>query len=108
MVAVDTVLELLNEKRRRYTLYYLTEQNGPVHVEDVVNAVAEIESNPNSIELPENNCENIEISLRHNHFPKIDEVDFIEYNPDNMEIQLVDSPTKFQIITTVAKVLEET
>lgn len=55
MVDVDTVLGLLNGQRRRYAFYYLAEQDGPVPIDEVVDAVAEMESNPDEIESPGGN-----------------------------------------------------
>jgi hypothetical protein len=107
MVDVDTVLGLLSERRRRYTLYYLTEQDRPVHIDEVVEAVAEMETNSNQSNIPEEKWNQIEITLQHNHLPKIDDAEFIEYNSDEMSLQLIDKPQNFDIITTVAKVLED-
>ncbi|WP_255171294.1 DUF7344 domain-containing protein [Natrononativus amylolyticus] len=106
MVEVDTVLGLLNEQRRRYALYYLTEQDGPVHVDEVVEAVAEMESNPDQVSSPERKYREIEISIEHTHLPKASEAEFIEYDPEKREIRLTDNPTEFDTILTIAKVLE--
>lgn len=107
MVGVDIVLDLLNEQRRRYALYYLTEQDGPVPIEEVVEAVTEMESNPNQISSPGKKFREVEISLAHNHLPKVDETDFIEYDPEKGEVRLTDNPTEFDTILTIAKVLEQ-
>lgn len=107
MVEVDTVLGLLNERRRRYALYYLTEQNGPVHIDEVIEAVAEMESHSDGVDIPRDKFGRVEIALRHNHLPEIDDVEFIEYDQDERVVRLTDRPPKFSAILTVAKVLEQ-
>jgi hypothetical protein len=107
MVDVDTVFDLLNEKRRRYALYYLAEQDQPVPIAEVVDAVTEMESNPDQIGSPGDKFKEIEIDLMHNHLPKVDEVEFVEYDSEKKEIRLTDNPTKFDTILTIAKVLEQ-
>ncbi|WP_226042965.1 hypothetical protein [Natrinema sp. DC36] len=106
MVSVEKVLDLLHNTRRRYTLYYLKEQSEAVHVDDVAKAVAEMEVDPATTEVSDKKIEQIELSLYHNHLQKVDSTEFISYNADEETIQLTDSPTKFDSILTVAKVLE--
>ncbi|WP_255168279.1 DUF7344 domain-containing protein [Natrononativus amylolyticus] len=106
MVEVDTVLGLLNERRRRYALYYLAEQDGPVPVQEVVDAVAEMEANAEQFDVPDDRFGRVETALQHTHLPMIDEVEFIEYDADERVVRLTDSPPTFDAILTVAKVLE--
>ncbi|MFC7230753.1 hypothetical protein ACFQMM_03825 [Saliphagus sp. GCM10025308] len=108
MVTVDNVLGLLNEKRRRYALYYLNEQDGAVPVEEVVDAVADMETDEGSYPHPDEKWNNIELSLHHNHLQKADEYDFIHYDSEAGVVELVESPTELDIILTVANVLERT
>nr|WP_255767200.1 hypothetical protein [Haladaptatus halobius] len=41
MVSLDRVFDLLGKQRRRYALYYLEQQEGPVTVYEVTEQVAE-------------------------------------------------------------------
>ncbi|MFC6765446.1 DUF7344 domain-containing protein [Natrinema soli] len=106
MVSVDKTLDLLRNDRRRYTLYYLQEQDGPVHIDDVVETVAEMEADAAETKS-DGNLEDIELSLYHKHLPKTQPLEFIYYNKDEQTIQLTDEPTKFDMLLTVAKVLEQ-
>lgn len=107
MVDVDEVLDLLHAERCRYLLYYLDDQDEPVHVDEVVKAVAEMERDATTIELDKEEVEEIEISLEHNHLPKTDPFDFIRYDSAERTIQLTDASYKFDTLLTVAKVLEK-
>ncbi|PGF13828.1 hypothetical protein CP556_22230 [Natrinema sp. CBA1119] len=107
MVSVDEVLGLLNDERRRYTLYYLKEQNGAVHIDDVVEAVAEMEADTAAGTQSVDDLEDIKLTLYHQHLPKTRPLEFVHFNRDNQTIELTDDPAKFDTLLTVAKVLEQ-
>ena len=107
MVPVDRALDLLHNERRRYTLYYLQEQNEAVPIDDVVEAVAEMEADEALGTLSDEDLEEIKLSLYHHHLPKTQPLEFIRFNGDEQTIELTDEPTKFGTLLTVAKVLEQ-
>ena len=107
MVSVDRALDLLHNERRRYTLYYLQEQNEAVPIDDVVEAVVEMEEDEAPGTLSDEDLEEIELSLYHLHLPKTQPLEFIRFNRDEQTIELTDEPTKFDTLLTVAKVLEQ-
>lgn len=44
MEELDKIFDLLSKERRRYAVYYLEKQDGPVSIDEVADQVAEWES----------------------------------------------------------------
>jgi len=105
MVSVDTTLDLLHDQERRYALYYLDEQTGPVHISEVAEAVAEIAASTEGIDS-DKTSERIGVSLHHKHLPKLEPLEFISHDDETNEIELDKPPTPFDTLLTVTKVLE--
>jgi hypothetical protein len=104
MVSVDTVLDLLQEDTRRYALYYLDSQDAPVRVEELAEAVAEMESDSETVE--EAAVAAYEVELRHGDLPKVTEAEFVEYDAEAGVVRLTGEPPTFEAILSVAEVLE--
>lgn len=107
MVSVDNALDLLHNDLRRYTLYYLQEQTGAVHIDDVAQAVAEMEAHSGAGAQSLDDPENIKLALYHQHLPQTRPLEFIRFNRDEQTIELTDEPANFDMLLTVAKVLEQ-
>lgn len=107
MVTLNKVFELLKDERRRYVLYYLYEQDGPVAIRDLVETVETWEDNPPPKDSLLNKFEEVALDLKHHHLPKSDEVEFIQYNPEQCVIQIQGSPPEFDTFVTVARLIEE-
>ncbi|TYL39024.1 hypothetical protein CV102_06945 [Natronococcus pandeyae] len=107
MVTVGTVFELLEEKRRRYVLYYLYERDGPVGVEELVKTVDEWEDEPPPQNRSLDRFEEIALELKHTHLPKSAEVEFVQYDPDQNIVQIQGSPHEFDTFVTVARLVEK-
>ncbi|WP_254864753.1 DUF7344 domain-containing protein [Halovivax gelatinilyticus] len=105
MVTVDDVLSLLNDERRRYALYFLSEQDRPVPIDEVVRAVAEMETGSDG-EPDESTIRDVELSFHHNHLDRADRYEFVYYNRTDQTIEMYESPTKFDVMLTVAEVFE--
>ena len=107
MATLDDVFDLLSQKRRRYVLYYLDMQDGPVPIDEVVRQVATWETDLTAITVPEDKYREVLIDLQHTHLPKTDEMQFIEYDREAQMIKLTQSPTTFDTFLTVARVIEK-
>ena len=105
MVSLDTIFDLLSSENRRYALYYLTEQDGPVSVNDLVGAVAEWEDTPPTKTHLEQ-FEQVKVELQHNDLPKSAEVDFIKYDQDEELIQIQGEPPEFEAFVAIARIIE--
>ncbi|WP_306057933.1 DUF7344 domain-containing protein [Natronococcus wangiae] len=107
MVTLDTVFELLQDERRRYTLYYLYERDGPVSVRELVETIDEWEDDPSGYQNSLSTFEEIAVELKHVHLPRTAEVEFIQYDPDQGLIQVQGSPRQFDALITVARLIEK-
>ncbi|WP_254524229.1 DUF7344 domain-containing protein [Natrinema caseinilyticum] len=106
MVTLGTIFELLEDKRRRYLLYHLYEQEGPVGVDELVEKIEEWEDDPGRVG-PDDRFERIAVDLKHTHLPKSADVEFVQYNPDEGVVQIQGTPPKFDILVTIARLIEE-
>jgi hypothetical protein len=105
MVTLDTIFDLLSKERRRYTLYYLEEQNGKVPVNELAKQVAEWEDSGD--ELSWEKYERVRVSMEHNDLPKTADAEFIEYNPDEGVVEISGMSLEADAVISLAKVIEE-
>lgn len=105
MEILDQLFDLLSEKRRRYALYYLDQQDAPITVEELAEQVAEWETN-GADSIHGGKFEQIRIDLRHNGLPRASEYKYVQYNQEEKMVELTDTPPEFDAIVSVAKVIE--
>lgn len=106
MVSLDRVFDLLSKERRRYALYYLERQDGPVSVDEVAEQVAEWETNGATVSIPEEKFEQIEVELHHNDLPKASEAKYVAYEPEEEVVEVTGTPSEVNAIISVAKAIE--
>ncbi|WP_394741479.1 DUF7344 domain-containing protein [Natronococcus roseus] len=90
----DDIFHLLQTNRRRDTIRYLLEEEGPVKMRDVAEYVAARENDTTVAELSSTERQRVYIPLYQSHLPKLDEEGVVEYNQprgivkptDNLEI----------------------
>lgn len=70
MEILDHVFDVLSEERRRYALYELEQQDSPVPIDEVVERIAEWETNGAAESIPEEKFERIELEFYHQDLPK--------------------------------------
>ncbi|MCU4975992.1 hypothetical protein OB955_25295 [Halobacteria archaeon AArc-m2/3/4] len=97
------VFELLSNECRRYALYYLKEQNRPVAVDELADVVAEWDDSVSTVQSETH----VQLELQHTHLPKATEAEFIEYKPDAGLVEVQGLPPTFNVITAVARVIEQ-
>ncbi|WP_243645320.1 DUF7344 domain-containing protein [Natrarchaeobius chitinivorans] len=82
---------------------YLKEQNRPVAVDELADVVADWDDS-----APTDASEqHIQIELEHNHLPKATEVEYIKYKPDSGLVEVQGPPPSFNVITSIARVIEQ-
>lgn len=106
MEALDRVFELFSRERRRYVLYYLERREGPTPVSEVAEAVQTWESEGGSPESDDVDDE-LAIALKHRELPKLNEAEFVEYDPDAKEITISGMPAEIKVILSVTKAIEQ-
>ena len=75
---LDQLFACFATHRRRVLLDYLVTQSEPVVIEDAVQYLVEVEHDATADTNAETLAEQIEISLVHSHFPKLDDAGLID------------------------------
>lgn len=79
-VDLDEVLELLGNRRRRYVWLYLSEQSGPVSLQELSRVVAARESDVEPADVEDTVRKSVYTSLRQYHCPKLAEHGLVRYD----------------------------
>lgn len=106
MASLNRIFDLLSKERRRYALYYLERQDGPVSIDELAERVIEWETDPAVVSIPEERFERVEIELLHNHLPKASEAEYVEYYPERREVEVTGTPPEFNAVISVAEIIE--
>lgn len=104
MESFDRLFDLLSDERRRYALYYLEQQDGPVSLDETVEQVAEWETETEVV--PEEKFDDVKIDLFHTDLPKASEVDYIHFDREKGVVEIVGEPPEFNAIASFAEVIE--
>lgn len=103
---LERILTGLNDVRRRYLLYYLTEQQY-AHIAEAAEYIAACELECELGEVPPEAHEDIEIDLFHTHLPYLTDLDLIEYDSRNGDIRFRDPPEKLMEFLELAEATED-
>lgn len=88
------VAEVVQSRRRRYALYYLHEQSGPVPLEDVARQVSAWERCDPSEEVRRGRPEAVYSSLKRTHVPRLEAYGLVTYDPRSDRVTCdVDDPS---------------
>lgn len=107
MEALDTVFDLLSEERRRFVLYYLEQQSGPVPVAKVAAKVEAWETGDAVADDIEAVDDDLLIRLVHQDIPKLRSVEYVEYDPERREIEISGEPTEVNVLLSVTEAIEQ-
>lgn len=85
---LDTVFDVLRERRRRYLLYYLNDVDASeISFEEAVEAVRTyLDADPDSD--VEHSRQQIRIDLIHAQFPRLEDAGVLEYDPRRAELEV--------------------
>jgi hypothetical protein len=78
---LDVTLELLADRRRRYALYYLREQEGGIEVDELARRIAERDDRTRA-----RNHDQIQTELHHKHLPKMEAANVVERDADAIRL----------------------
>ncbi len=91
--SLDLIFELLSDQRRRYVLYYLTEQpDGVATVDEVTDVVATRRAEKRDQE-PETVRDQIRTSLQHVHLPKLEAAGLLEHDRRSETVRYWSQPS---------------
>lgn len=106
MTTLDEVFGLLDQKRRRFVLYYLDEADGPVPLEELAVQVAEWEDD-SAGDVPAGAFDDVSLTLQHHHLPRAARAEFIEYDRENGIVRLTGTPPEFSVVLKVARAIQQ-
>lgn len=107
MDKLDDVFGLLGIEQRRYALYYLEQRGGPVQIAELAMKVQEWEAGISSPESVDDIDEEVAIQLQHRDIPKLREAEYIEYDPETMEIEISGMPSEVKVLLSVTEAIEQ-
>ena len=107
MEALSEIFGLLSKDRRRYALYYLEEADRPVRIDELAEVVGEWERGSSTPDFPDEEYEQLILTLKHSHLPKAAEAEYVDYDPESNFVEISGSPTEFKAILHVAEAIEQ-
>lgn len=79
---------VIGDRRRRYTVHYLKQQDSEVSVRDLSEQVAAWENGKSTAELTSKERKRVYISLYQSHLPTLDEEGIVVYDEDRKTVEL--------------------
>ena len=86
----DAVFDILSSPRRRYVLYYLKREDGPIQLTKLAEEVAAWENDTTVEELTSQQRKRVYVSLYQTHIPKLDDANIVSYDEDEGTVSLAD------------------
>ena len=96
----DETLEVLSNRRRRFAIHILKQQNGDlITVSELAEKIASWENGKTEADLTYRERKRVRNAIRQFHLPKMEDYGFIEYDSDRGTVRLTDvcSSTDFYI-----------
>lgn len=87
-LSADTILELLANRRRRYLLYALRGQDGPIELSTLAETVAGWEHDVPPDEVAKNEYKSVYVSSVQCHVPKLADSGVVDHDEDNHTVVL--------------------
>ena len=106
MESLDRVFDVLSEERRRYALYYLEQQDGPVPIEELIKQIAAWETNGSADTIPEEKFRDVGLEFYHIDLPKTADLQYVQYDAGTGEVELTGAPPRVDAIISIARVIE--
>lgn len=90
---LDAFFDALSNQRRRHVLRCLDEYGAPMALADLADEVAVRERGSPLPEIPAEDVKRIYVSLYHNHVPRLEDADVVEYSQKRDLIELTSERT---------------
>ncbi len=84
----DLVYDILSSPRRRYVLYYLRKEDGPIELTTLAEHVAAWENDTSVDSLTDQERKRVYVSLYQTHVPKLDDAGIVDYDQDEGTVSL--------------------
>jgi len=102
---LDRAFEALADTRKRYVAYHLLDVGG-ADVQELAEHVAARECDGTVTAAPEDHAEAVRLDLYHNHLPKLDALDVVEYDRRSGAVRYRELPQAFEELATLARELD--
>lgn len=93
----DLVFDVLKNRRRRYALHYLKQQEDSVQLSDLAEQVAAWENNTTVDAISAAERKRVYTALYQSHLPKLDDVGIIQYNQNRGIVELSDAAAQLDV-----------
>lgn len=95
-LSMTMVFSVLSDRRRRYVLHVLREQELPITLPELADEVARKEMEGAKTEVPAETLERVHISLWHSHVPKLSDVGIVEHNREQGTVTLAETADQLE------------
>ena len=93
----DDAFEMLSNRRRRYTLQFLSDTTGPTSLSDLAEQVAAWENETSVEDISASERKTVYTSLQQFHLPKMADMGVVEFDRRAGEVRLTESATDLDI-----------
>jgi hypothetical protein len=93
---MDTTFDLLSNPRRRFTLYYLSQHDEEVSLNEIAAEIAAWENHVDVEELSDAQQKRTYVSLYQTHLPKMTDVGVIEFDRERSVVQLTEKAKELE------------
>lgn len=100
-LSTDAVFETLSSQRRRYTLHYLKQRDGPVTIRALSEQLAAWENGIEIADVTPKERKRVYTALHQTHLPKMDSLGVVTYDRDRGTIELRNHVRAFDIYLDV-------
>ncbi|RQH01315.1 DUF7344 domain-containing protein [Natrarchaeobius oligotrophus] len=90
-LSADLILELLANRRRRYLLYALRGQDGPIELSKLAERIAGWEQDVSPDDVAKNEYKSVYVSSVQCHVPKLADAGVVDHDEDNHTVVLGDN-----------------
>lgn len=95
-LTMDTTFDLLSNPRRRFTLYYLSQHDEEMSLNEIAAEIAAWENQVEVEELSDAQQKRTYVSLYQTHLPKMTEVGVIEFDRDRSVVKLTEKAKELE------------
>lgn len=99
----DVLFDALKNRRRRYALQILLEEDGPIQLSELSERIASLETGVPINELSAHERKSVYTSLYQTHLPKLHDVGFVDYNSNRGIVKLGEQAENLESINFYSK-----
>jgi DNA-binding transcriptional ArsR family regulator len=86
----DELFQILSNSRRRYIIYYLSQEGNELSLKELATKIAAVESGVPESDITSEERQRVYISLYQTHLPKLEDADIVTYDENERTVALTD------------------